>query len=96
VGFTLYDHQRLYKALSSIKGKFIMTIDDCAWIRERYCQGKQGENGFWWFENELYYSIADAENRKHVTELIITNYNFEEVRTGKNRFIGKSKGLGDF
>lgn len=95
--FTLYDHQRLYNALSNIKGKFILTIDDCAWIRERYCDG-QDEMGksrkFWWVENTLYYSVADAESRKHVTELIICNYDIGKAKAG---LMGRTrKGLGDF
>lgn len=95
--FTLYDHQRLYNAISNIKGKFILTIDDCAWIRERYCDGQEelGVNRkFWWIENTLYYSVADAESRKHVTELIITNYDIDKAKAG---LMGRTrKGLGDF
>lgn len=77
--FSLYDHQRLYSTLIKLKGKFILTIDDASFIRERYCQGKQGEHGFWWIDNTVFYSSADKDNRKHVTELIITNYDTTEV-----------------
>jgi DNA adenine methylase len=69
--FTMWDHQRLYMALKKIKGKFILTIDDCEWVRERYCTP---DSGFTVVENEVFYSSADKNNRRHVTELIIMNY----------------------
>ncbi len=77
--FTLHDHQRLYKTLIGLKGKFILTIDDAPFIRERYCTGEQGSQGFYWIENTVFYSSADKDNRRHVTELIITNYDTSEV-----------------
>lgn len=70
--FSLWDHQRLYMALKKLKGKFILTIDDCEWVRERYCVP---DSGFVVIENEVFYSSADKNNRRHVIELIITNYN---------------------
>lgn len=79
IGFGLHDHQRLYKTLIGLKGKFILTIDDAPFIRERYCVGNQGSNGFWWIDNTVFYSSADKDNRRHVTELIITNYDTTEV-----------------
>jgi len=79
IGFGLSDHQRLYKAITNLKGKFILTIDNVGWIRERYCTGTQGSKGFYWIENTVFYSSADKDNRKHVTELIITNYDTTDV-----------------
>ncbi len=85
--FTLWDHQRLYMHLKKLKGKFILTIDDCQWIRERYCTGD-----FVVLENEVFYCSADKNNRRHVTELIIMNYNpngvkmHVDVRQGKLDF----------
>lgn len=73
--FTLYDHQRLYLKLKNIKGKFILTIDDCEFIRERYCNGE-----FNVIENEVFYSGSDTDSRKHVKELIIMNYNSFEMK----------------
>lgn len=73
--FTLYDHQRLYLKLKNIKGKFLLTIDDCEFIRERYCNG-----GFNVMDNEVFYSGSDSESRKHVKELIIMNYNRMEMK----------------
>lgn len=77
--FTLHDHQRLYNTLSKIKGKFILTIDDAPFIRERYCVGEPGDNGFWWQENIVHYSSAAGPDRRHATELIITNYDMFKV-----------------
>jgi DNA adenine methylase len=79
LGFTLHDHQRLYNTLSKIKGKFLLTIDDCIFVRERYCEGTQGSKGFYWIENTVAYSLMDKNNRHHATELIITNYDTNEV-----------------
>lgn len=87
-GFTLYDHQRLFNRLKTIKGKFILTIDNTNWIRERYTK----ENGFYTLENEVFYCSADKNNRRHETELIITNYDVSkidkhvDVRQGKLEF----------
>lgn len=105
IGFSLHDHQRLYNTLSKIKGKFILTIDDCSFVRERYCEGEQGSKGFYWIENEVFYSSADKNNRRHVVELIITNYDTNEVlkqnklkkeKEEQNKLKGNSKSLGDY
>lgn len=74
--FTLHDHQRLFNKLKSIKGKCIFTIDDVNWIRERYTR----DNGFWIMENTVYYCSGDKDNRRHETELIITNYNPSSIQ----------------
>ena len=66
-GFGLNEHQRLYNALKNVEGKFLLTIDDCQWIRDRY-DNKPGE--FWITDNTFYYGSKD----QHVNELIITNY----------------------
>lgn len=68
--FGMNDHQRLFLALKSIKGKCILTVDDTDWIRDRYTK----ENGFYTIENEVFYCSADKDNRRHETELIILNY----------------------
>jgi DNA adenine methylase len=86
--FTMWDHQRLYMALKKIRGKFILTIDDCEWVRERYCAV---DSGFVVIENEVFYSSGDKNNRRHVTELIITNYKpngkmHVDARQGKLNF----------
>ncbi len=104
-GFTLHDHQRLYNTLSKIKGKFLLTIDDCSFIRERYCEGEQDSKGFYWIENEVAYSSMDKNSRRHVVELIITNYDTNEVikqnklkneKEKQNKLKGNSKSLADY
>lgn len=91
MGFSLYDHQRLYKALSGMKGKFILTIDDCGWVRERYCDGQieLGEGRkFWWVDNEIYYTSSDIENRRVAKELIICNYDIEkQIQMNKGKMM---------
>ena len=103
--FTLHDHQRLYNTLIKIKGKFILTIDDSSFTRERYCTGSQGSRGFWWIDNTVFYSSADKNNRRHVTELIITNYDTNEVikqnklkiqKEEEKRLSGNTKSLLDY
>ena len=74
--FTINDHQRLFLALRSIKGKCLLTVDDTTWIRERYTK----ENGFFLLENKVNYSSAPAGSRQVVTELIITNYDTEQIK----------------
>lgn len=68
--FSIHDHQRLFLALKSIKGKCILTIDDTSWVRERYTTA----NGFYTIENIVNYSSGGGDNSRHVTELIIMNY----------------------
>lgn len=87
--FTAYDHQRLYQCLKNIKGKFILTYDNHPWVRERYCY--EG-SGFWWIENEVFYCSADANNRRHETELIIMNFNPNKIR----KHIDSKQGVLDF
>lgn len=75
--FTLHDHQRLYNTLTNIKGKFILTIDDCSFIRERYIDGQEelGKNRkFWYINNEVFYCCTSGDSRRHVNELIIANF----------------------
>ena len=105
IGFNLSDHQRLYKAITNLKGKFILTIDNDPFIRERYCDGEQGSRGFWWIDNTVFYSSADKDNRRHVTELIITNYDTNEVikqnklkllKEEEKRLSGNTKSLLDY
>ncbi len=105
IGFSLHDHQRLYNVLSKIKGKFLLTIDDSSFIRERYCDGVQGGKGFYWIENEVAYSSMDKNSRRHVTELIITNYDTNEVlkqnklnkeKEKQIKLFGSSKSLAEY
>ena len=105
IGFGLHDHQRLYKTLIGLKGKFILTIDNDPFIRERYCNESQGSRGFWWIDNTVFYSSADKDNRRHVTELIITNYDTNEVikqnklkllKEEEKRLSGNTKSLLDY
>lgn len=102
--FTLHDQQRLFMALRNIKGKFILTIDDTEWVRERYFGSPESiekiseelyhskETGFYWLMNEVYYCSADADNRRHEVELIICNYNPKEIK----KHIDKSQGRLEF
>lgn len=73
--FGIHDQQRLFLALRGIKGKCILTIDNTDWVKERYTR----ENGFYTLENEVYYCSADADNRRHEVELIITNYDTTKI-----------------
>jgi DNA adenine methylase len=66
--FELEDHIKLSDMLKSIKGKFILTINDHPKIRELY-------NGFNIIEAEVMYSVSrQTKGRKNFKELIITNY----------------------
>jgi len=74
--FNISDHQRLFLALKSIKGKCILTVDNTSWIRERYTI----QNGFYTIENKVNYSSGGGENSRHVIELIILNYDPNEQK----------------
>jgi len=84
--FGMYEHQRLYNALKSVKGKFILTYDNTSFVRERYCV--EG-NGFYWIENDVFYSSADKDNRRTETELIIMNYDYTKIMKHDNINQGK-------
>ncbi len=86
--FGINDHQRLFLKLKSLKGKCILTVDDTQWIRERYTK----ENGFFLIENKVFYCSADGDNRRHVIELIITNYDPKEEK----KYMDSKQGTLDF
>lgn len=68
VGFTKDNHFRLREILGSIKGKFILTYNDCPFIRELY-------NGYYICAVDRVNSLAlRSENYEPYHELIITNY----------------------
>lgn len=87
--FTLHDHQRLFNTLNNIEGKFIQTIDDCAWIRERYFNNPK----FYHVINPVPYGAAHG-NRKIVNELIITNYSIT-AQIEENKRIAENQNLKD-
>jgi len=62
-GFDLRDHLRLRNCLKEIKGKFIMTIDDTPFIREKYSDF-----------NIINNPIRRQSNQQKVNDLIITNF----------------------
>lgn len=68
--FSNQDHERLADSLRGIKGKFLLTIDDCARARRLY-------KGFHIRGIDVNYSIARVKTKEASArkELIITNYN---------------------
>lgn len=70
--FTYTDHALLAKTLRAIKGKFMVTINDCATARKLY-------DGFNFKEVKVMYCVSkEEEARKEYDELIITNYVIDE------------------
>lgn len=68
------DHLRLVNILKTLKGKFLVTINDHPEVRKWY-------EGFNILEVEVNYSIARQERaRRDYRELIITNY---DIKKGK-------------
>lgn len=66
--FNWDNHVELYNLLSNIKGKFLLTINDCLDIRELY-------KDFKIIETEVLYTVSNSENGiKNYKELIVTNY----------------------
>lgn len=72
VGFGWDDHVRLRDMLKNIKGKFLLSYNDCDEIRELY-------NGFSMFDFSRTHSMAQRyEAGKEFKELLIGNYDLYE------------------
>lgn len=79
VGFGWDDHVRLRDTLKSIKGKFLLSYNDCPEIRELY-------EGFSLFDFSRTHSMAQRyEAGKEFKELLIGNYDLYERERGKPR-----------
>ena len=77
VGFGWDDHVRLRDTLKNIKGKFLLSYNDCTEIRELY-------NGFSMFDFSRVHSMAQRyEAGKEFKELLIGNYDLYEREKGK-------------
>ena len=74
-GFTWEDHLRLYHALAGMKGKFLLSYNDCPEIRELYKE-------YNFFDFKRVHSMAQKyEAGKEFPELLIANYDlFERER----------------
>ncbi len=68
--FDLEDHTRLYNQLSSVKGKFLLSYNDCAFVRDLYKDFKIIESES--FEYTLGKNVH--KRNKKVIELFIMNY----------------------
>ena len=68
--FNLDDHKRLYKSLKRLKGRFLLSYNDCGFIRELYKDFKIVESG------KINYTLGSNfhKQRKTVSELFIMNY----------------------
>ena len=72
IGFEWDDHVRLRDTLKNIKGKFLLSYNDCDEIRELY-------NGFSMFDFSRAHSMAQRyEAGKEFKELLIGNYDLYE------------------
>ena len=77
VGFGWDDHVRLRDTLKNIKGKFLLSYNDCNEIRELY-------NGFSLFDFSRTHSMAQRyEAGKEFKELLIGNYDLYEREKSK-------------
>ncbi|MGN0519949.1 MAG: DNA adenine methylase [Candidatus Fimenecus sp.] len=77
VGFGWDDHVRLRDTLKNIKGKFLLSYNDCTKIRELY-------NGFSMFDFSRVHSMAQRyEAGKEFKEMLIGNYDLYEREKGK-------------
>lgn len=77
VGFGWEDHVRLRETLKNIKGKFLLSYNDCNEIRELY-------TGFSIFDFSRTHSMAQRyEAGKEFKELLIGNYDLYERQKGK-------------
>lgn len=77
VGFNWDDHVRLKDTLSKIKGKFLLSYNDCAEIRDLY-------QGFNMFDFSRTHSMAQRYDAgKEFKELLIANYDLYERERNK-------------
>ncbi len=61
------DHLRLKGALDKIKGRFLLSYNDCGYIRELY-------NGYNIIEAERMHNLIKGEKKPRFKELLIKNY----------------------
>ncbi|MCM1258209.1 MAG: DNA adenine methylase [Roseburia sp.] len=61
------DHVRLREALGGIKGKFILSYNDCEYIRDLY-------NGYNIMQVDRMHNLVQGENKPRFKELLIKNY----------------------
>lgn len=77
VGFGWDDHVRLRETLGRMKGKFLLSYNDCPEIRELY-------DGFSLFDFSRTHSMAQRyEAGKEFKELLIANYDYYERENAK-------------
>jgi len=69
-GFGIDDHKRLYKALKSVKGRFLLSYNDCELVRELYKDFKIV------LSNEIRYTLGSNMHGvdKKVKEVFVMNY----------------------
>lgn len=67
-GFGEAEHRRLAELLHSIKGKFLLSYNDCELVRELYADMKIIST------KEINYTLRGAGSKKTVREVFITNY----------------------
>ena len=65
--FSMNDHRNLALILQSIKGKFILSYNDCELVRELYA-------GFRFEEAQINYSLNGAVRDKVSVEVIVMNF----------------------
>ena len=65
--FSMNDHRNLALILQSIKGKFILSYNDCELVRELYA-------GFRFEEAQINYSLNGAARDKVSAEVIVMNF----------------------
>ena len=68
--FNLNDHKRLHKALKELKGRFLLSYNDCAFVRDLYKDFKIVES------DKFDYTLGSNvhKKKKTVCELYIMNY----------------------
>ncbi len=75
--FTLDDHLRLYHTLSHMKGKFLLSYNDCAFIRAMY-------KDYYIFDFSRIHSMVQRyEAGRQYPELLISNYDMYERQRSK-------------
>jgi DNA adenine methylase len=75
---TSFDHQLLFETLKRSKHKWLITYDNCEYIRNLY-------KDFYQLDWQLQYGMTNSNNNPSVLgqELLIANYDLSETASGK-------------
>lgn len=78
---TQFDHRLLFETLKNASHQWLVTYDNCAYIKDLY-------KDFYQLEWQLQYGMTNSGNNASVLgrELLIANYDLQKIASGKTSF----------